>query len=102
MADTTELRTDTRVKRKAKILLDNLLNGCCHPALMLNYSTGGMYFESDYAPLPGSEVTIGIEQTPDDSGPDIYRAQVRWRRSLPQNSPYTYGVGVKYHRPLAG
>ena len=98
MADTTELRTDTRVKRKARILLDNFLNNCSHHARMLNYSPGGMYFESDYAPLPGSEVTIGIEQSPDDSGADIYRAQVRWRKTLPQNSEYTYGVGVKYCR----
>lgn len=100
MAATTELRTKERVKHKARILLDNYLNGCCHEAKMLNYSDGGMYFESDYAPLPGSEVNIGVKTSPYNSGPDIYRAQVRWRKALPENSEYAYGVGVRYCRPI--
>ena len=95
-----EHRAKERVKHKAKILLDNFLNNCCYEAKMLNYSAGGMYFESDYAPLPGSEVNIGIKHSPYDSGPDIYRAQVRWRTSLPQNSKYAYGVGVRYYNPI--
>ena len=96
-----EHRTKERVKHKAKILLDNFLNNCCYEAKMLNYSAGGMYFESDYAPLPGSEVSIGIKHSPYDSGPDIYRAQVRWRTTLPQDSKYAYGVGVRYYEPIA-
>ena len=96
-----EHRTKERVKHKAKILLDNFLSNCCYEAKMFNYSAGGMYFESDYAPLPGSEVNIGIKHSPYDSGPDIYRAQVRWRTSLPHNSKYTYGVGVRYYEPIS-
>lgn len=100
MTATVDFRTRGRIKHKARILLDNFLNNTCHEARMLNYSAGGMYFESDYAPLPGSEVSIGIRQSPDDGGPDIYRAQVRWRTPLPLGSKYAYGVGVSYCKPV--
>jgi hypothetical protein len=70
---------------------------------MFNYSRGGLYFESDYAPLPGSEIYIGIERSPYDAGPDIYRVQVCWRRELTAlDSRYAFGVGVKYHYPIEG
>jgi len=101
MAAKNDFRAKERTKHKAKILLDNFLNNTCHEARMLNYSAGGMYFESDYAPLPGSEISIGIRHSPYDSGPDIYRAQVRWRIPLPQNSKYAYGVGVSYCEPVS-
>ncbi|MGD8961792.1 MAG: PilZ domain-containing protein [Desulfobacterales bacterium] len=97
----SEQRDATRVKHKANILLENLPAGTHHKAKMYNYSRGGMYFESDYAPLPGTEIYIGIERSPYDASPDIYRVQVRWRRELAATtSRYTFGVGVKYHYPI--
>jgi hypothetical protein len=101
MTVTTELRTRERIRHKTRILLDNFISNCCYEAKMLNYSSDGMYFESDYAPLPGSEVSIGIKKSPYGSGADIYRAQVRWRKNLPQTSKYAYGVGVRYCQPIA-
>jgi hypothetical protein len=96
-----EQRDARRVKHKANILLENFPAGTQYKAKMFNYSRGGLYFESDYAPLPGSEIYIGIERSPYDASPDIYRAQVRWRRQLDaKNSRYTFGVGVKYHYPI--
>lgn len=100
MAD-SEQRDATRLRHKADIMLENFPAGAHFEAKMLNYSRGGMYFESDYAPLPGTEIYIGIENSPYDASPDMYRAQVRWRRKLPaQDSKYTFGVGVKYHYPI--
>ncbi|MGD8990370.1 MAG: PilZ domain-containing protein [Desulfobacterales bacterium] len=97
----SEQREATRVKHKANILLENLPAGTHYKAKMYNYSSGGMYFESNYAPLPGTEIYIGIERSPYDASPDIYRVQVRWRRELAsQDSGYTFGVGVKYHYPI--
>ncbi|MBW2469584.1 MAG: PilZ domain-containing protein [Deltaproteobacteria bacterium] len=96
-----EQRDAIRVKHKANILLENLPAGILYKAKMYNYSRGGMYFESDYAPLPGSEIYVGIERSPYDDSPDIYRVQVRWRRELAApDSGYTFGVGVKYHYPI--
>jgi len=100
MAD-SEQRDAMRVNHTASILLDNIPAGAHYEAKMVNYSRGGMYFESDYAPLPGTEIYIGIENSPYDSSPDLYRAQVRWRRKLlTADSKYTFGVGVKYHYPI--
>jgi len=100
MAD-PEQRDAMRVKHKASILLENFPAGAHYDAKMCNYSRGGMYFESNYAPLPGTEIYIGMERSPYDASPDLYRAQVRWRRKLPkQDSKYTFGVGVKYYYPI--
>ncbi|GAF97266.1 unnamed protein product [marine sediment metagenome] len=97
----SEQRDATRLKHKASILLENFPAGDHYEAKMYNYSRGGMYFESDYAPLPGTEIYIGIEKSPYDFSPDMYRAQVRWRRELAtHDSKYGFGVGVKYHYPI--
>lgn len=96
-----ELREANRTRRKARILLEHYPTGEYHVAEMGNFSRGGMYFESDFAPLPGTEVYIGIERSPYDAGPDLYRAEVRWRKKLsPHQSTYDYGVGVKYRYPI--
>ena len=101
--DYSEQRDATRLKHTASILLENFPAGAHHEAKMHNYSRGGMYFESDYAPLPGTEIYIGIEKSPYDSSPDMYRAQVRWRQKLlMQDSQYSFGVGVKYYYPIEG
>ena len=97
----SEQRDAMRVNHSASLVLENLPAGAHYDATMLNYSRGGMYFESNYAPLPGTEIYIGMERSPYDSSPDLYRAQVRWRRKLlPHDSKYSYGVGVKYHYPV--
>jgi hypothetical protein len=101
MAKVPENRENMRFKRKADILLETYPTGAFYEARMFNYSEGGMYFESDYAPLPGTEVYIGIENSPYDYGADVYRARVRWRKELSaERSGYQYGVGVKYKQPI--
>ena len=101
MNATVEQRDAMQVKHKASILLENFLSRTHYKAKMYNYSRGGLYFESDYAPLPGTEIYIGIEISPYDLGPDMYRAKVRWRKKLSgQGTKYAFGVGVKYHYPV--
>jgi hypothetical protein len=100
MNETEELRNSTRINRSADILLDNPINDCSYKAKMMNFSREGMYFLSDYAPLPGSDIYIGITDSPYDTGSDLFRAQVRWRHKLSLGSAgYSYGVGVRYYRP---
>ena len=97
MTATPDLRNDTRIKHKADIQFENYFSHIHYTARMYNYSLGGMYFETDYAPLPGTEIFIGIKDSPYDSGADVYRAQIRWRRPLPPGgSTFNYGVGVRY------
>jgi hypothetical protein len=90
-------RNNSRIKLKADIQFENYFSGKYYQARMFNYSMEGMYFEADYAPLPGTEIYIGIKHSPYDAGADVYRAQIRWRKHL--NSPsanHQFGVGVKY------
>lgn len=97
MASNLDLRNEPRIKHKADIQFENFFSDAHYTARMYNYSLGGMYFESEYAPLPGTEIFIGIKDSPYDSGADVYRAQIRWRRQLAAgSSPYHYGVGVRY------
>jgi hypothetical protein len=101
MEGVSEQRDDIRHKYKANILLETFSTGAYYEAKMFNYSRGGMYFESDYAPLPGTEIYIGIENSPYDAGADVYRAQIRWRKQLPnEESKFNYGVGVRYSHSI--
>jgi hypothetical protein len=94
-------RNNTRIKHKADIQFENYNSGIPFKARMYNYSTEGMYFETDYAPLPGTEIYIGIKKSPYDAAADIYRAQIRWRKHLTSSpSDYQFGVGVKYYQPV--
>ena len=101
MTGSSDSRDNGRIKHKAAIKFENHFNQASHSATMYNYSPGGMHFECDYAPLPGTEIFIGIADSPYDCGPDCYRAQVVWRKELSQNgSRNNYGVGVKYRQQL--
>jgi len=101
MAAETDHRLDIRIKHKAEIQFENYYSGSAYyKAKMYNYSLGGMYFEADYAPLPGTEIYIGVKNSPYDAGADGYHAQIRWRRQLQSEAtPHQYGVGVKYCLP---
>ena len=57
-------RNNTRIKHKADIQFENYDSGIHSKARMYNYSMEGMYFETDYAPLPGTEIYIGIKKSP--------------------------------------
>ena len=94
-------RNNIRIKHKADIQFENYFSGKHFRARMYNYSMGGMYFETDYAPLPGTEIYIGIKNSPYNAGADVYRAQIRWRKPLTSSvSDYQFGVGVKYYNAI--
>ena len=55
------------------------------------------YFESNFAPEIDTEIFIGIENSPDTSGHDVYRAKVMWHKKLETAASFFFhGVGVKY------
>jgi len=97
MTVTHDLRNETRIKQKADIRFENYFSNIHYTARMHNYSLGGMYFEAEYAPLPGTEIFIEMKDSPYDSGADVFRAEIRWRQALhPGDSAFNYGVGVRY------
>jgi hypothetical protein len=63
---------------------------------MMNYSTNGLYFESDNLIEEGEVVHIAIKSSPfseDARGYDCYRALIVWCEKL-EESFYTYGYGI--------
>ena len=101
MSDEPNLRNNDRIPHKAEIQFENFFSRTFNNARMYNYSLGEMYFEAEYAPLPGTEIYIGIKNSPYHYGPDLYRARIRWRKELdPPASGFHYGVGVQYDQPV--
>ena len=98
MASNPENRDTPRFDFEATIMLENYPSGKYYEGRMSNYSRTGMYFESDFAPKLGSDLFIGIENSPYSYNHDVYRAKVMWCKKLPENASfYYYGVGVKYY-----
>jgi len=98
MDSNPEQRIKTRFKHEAPITLENFEIGELHRARMFDFSENGIYFESDYHIHPGTELYIGISNSPYAPEPDVYecyRAQIRWRKPLKKSSFY-YGYGVKF------
>jgi hypothetical protein len=100
MVPENEHRENTRHPHEASILIENLPGGTYYHGKMINYSNRGMYFESNIAHQPGTTIIFGIENSPYDTCPGVYRAEVKWCKKLPHEaSMYYFGVGVEYDRP---
>jgi hypothetical protein len=92
-----EQRESRRFQFTSPVMFENYLTGNYNDGRMVNYSRGGMCFETDVAPDVDSELFIGIESSPYSSQHDVFRAKVVWIRKLSlKDSYYAYGVGVKY------
>ncbi len=97
MESNPEQRDTSRFRHETQIMFEHYTSGRYYEGRMLNYSRGGMYFESDFAPKVGAEIFIGVENTPNTAGHDVYRAKVIWKKELADGqSFFFYGVGVKY------
>jgi len=98
MDSNPEQRDKTRFPHETPITLENFEIGLLHGARMLNFSAEGMYFESDYALERGTELFIGISNSPYAETSEVYecyRAEIRWRKTLKKSS-YYYGYGTKF------
>ena len=93
----SENRKSVRLKQKGVIMLSDVsLDYYCY-AQLGNVSGDGMYFESENALKPGSEIDIQFDNPPFKASPKNYRAIVRWCKPLSEDeSIHSYGVGVKY------
>ena len=90
-------RADARFRHEVAIMFEHYPSGKYYEGKMFNYSRGGMYFESNFAPEIGAEIFIGVENSPYTSGHDVYRAKVIWQTRLKDaQSLFLYGIGVKY------
>lgn len=98
MDSNPEHRDNTRFPYEAPLTLENLEVGELHGARMINYSDTGLYFESDYVMQLGTELYIGITNSPYAAESDVYEcylAEIKWRKPLIKSS-YYYGYGARY------
>jgi len=68
---------------------------------MYNYSSGGIYFESDVAFQPGTQVQIDIENPSDDFSSGHLFGEVKWCEEIAAAVVlYDYGIGVEFDRSM--
>ena len=97
MNSNSENRDKTRFAHESKVTLESNEIGFRRDARMYNFSDFGIYFESDYSLQPGSDIFVGISDSPFATEPDKYeryRGVVKWRKKL-KHSSYYYGYGVE-------
>ena len=97
MTGTAYQRNSERFELEATVMLEDFLTGFYYNGTIYNYSSDGAYLECDYAPRPGRKIYLKVADLPDIFALQVYIAEIRWRRPLPENSSFhPYGVGVKY------
>lgn len=92
-----ERRRSARLDYQTRVSIENLEVGILHDARMGNFSKSGVYFESDFYLVPGTQIFLGIASSPFTDAPGVYecyRSIVRWRRYL-EEAAYDYGYGVE-------
>ena len=97
----TDLRDKRRFDCEADISHDNLLPGIFYAAKMVNFSKGGLYFESNESLYIGDYINIKIEYSTDSSGDVIqhnFGIEILWRKDL-HDSSFEYGYGAQYIDP---
>lgn len=98
MNSNPEKRDHTRFDYQAPIVLEDAKFGILQGARMFNYSDFGLYFETDHFLAPGTDIYIGIPNSPFTPDPDVferYHAAIKWRKPLKKSSFY-YGYGVRF------
>ena len=98
MSSNPEKRYNTRFDYQAPIVLEDAKFGILQGARMYNYSDFGLYFETDHFLAPGTDIYVGIPNSPYAPDPDVYEryhALIKWRKPLKHSSFY-YGYGVRF------
>ena len=98
MNSNPEKRDHTRFDYQAPIVLEDAKFGVLQGARMFNYSDFGLYFETDHFLAPGTDIYVGIPNSPYAPDPDVYEryhAVIKWRRPLKTSSFY-YGYGIRF------
>jgi hypothetical protein len=97
MNENPERRDKTRFSHEAPVTLENDEIGLLHGVRMYNYSSTGIYFETNFYLQPGTGLYIGIKSSPLADESDVYecyRAVIKWRKFLEESS-FDYGYGLQ-------
>ena len=91
-----ENRKFARTTQKSPAFVGKINSRNLHTARMVNYSTNGMYLETDILIPPTQELFIGFENLPPGFSADApkgYRAKVVWQKKLKERI-FKYGYGL--------
>ena len=92
-------RTSQRFVYEAALKIENCDSGTYTYGRMYNYSAGGIYFESDVAFQPGTQVRIDIENPSNGLDTDHLTAKVKWCQEISAAVVlYDFGIGVEFDR----
>ena len=97
MHKSTERRRGERIKYKSVILHSTSPPDFFYSGTMYNFSTGGLYFESNEDLLQGDEISISIKEPPAqflEKTDQYFNVKIMWSRNL-QRSSYQIGYGAK-------
>ena len=97
-----EKRKNDRVDYTAGAVIESLDPSPSVNAWVANYSSGGLYFESDTLITPGTNIYLGIFGSPySDSAAEYecHRVKIKWCKDL-YNSNFKYGYGAQHLDPI--
>ncbi|MBW2429776.1 MAG: PilZ domain-containing protein [Deltaproteobacteria bacterium] len=93
-------RVYSRSAHEAPILYTTYDTENYYHARMFNSSLGGLYFESERALQPESDICIKMVTHPsEEPGPETFkacRARVKWCQKRNKSGIFCYGVGIQY------
>ncbi len=94
-------RASKRIVYETAIIIEKCDSGTYTHGRMYNYSSGGIYFESDVAFEPGCQVQIDIENPHDGLHSGDLLGKVKWCEEISAAVVlYDYGIGVEFDRSL--
>jgi hypothetical protein len=95
-------RRNGRIYYSASAVIESLDSTPLNSAMVINYSNGGLCFESDALITPGTIIYLGISDSPYSQAATTYechRVKVMWCKDL-YRSDYKYGYGVRHLDPI--
>ena len=95
-------RRNGRIYHSTSAIIESLDSISSENATVINYSNGGLYFESDALITPGAIIYLGIFDSPyhrPDTTYECHRVKIRWCKDL-YRSDYKYGYGGQHLDPI--
>lgn len=100
-----EIRSYRRIPHSTPVQFVSENSYRTYPATMKNYSSGGMYIESESPLIPGKDIRISMSNytAREKKGPEIfsgYFGRIVWCNPVDSSSSTVYGAGIEYDYPV--
>ena len=96
-----EQRECARLSYESYVIVTDYKTGEKFPGRLYDYNRLGLYLESDFPLIPGSEIGLRFKDSPYITYPEPLNAEVRWCNCIDGSAAlYRYGIGVKYRQDV--